>query len=255
MQPIMCKNAPRSSAFLQPDQTPAPCKNARMDDEQIAAQQFVRAALEKTGLTASALARHVGTAPSTLTRFLRGEVKHTLSARTLAKIASLLDEPAPMLLTRQERPGADHLSGKESFAIQELDVRAMGGHGAIDDLSQFNGGHKAVAEWTLPADFLRSITPTPDQVVIIRIVGDSMEPHYMAGDRVLVDTSHRIPSPPGVYVIWDGYGLILKHVEVLTGRQPGLARLWSDNSGYAPYEVPVTDLQIQGRVLGKWVWK
>lgn len=141
------------------------------------------------------------------------------------------------------------------IAIHELDVRAMGEAGAEDPEMDAGGGHAVIGTWSIPADYLRSYTPSPSAVRIIRVVGDSMEPHYPAGDRVLVDTSHIIPSPPGVYVVHDGYGLVLKHVEVLAGRTPPVARLSSDNPAYAPYEIAAQDLKVQGRVMGKWVWK
>ena len=144
---------------------------------------------------------------------------------------------------------------KPDIEIPELDVRAMAGGGADDQPLDSNGQNRVIANWTLPIDFLRSYTTSPSAVRIIRIVGDSMEPHYLAGDRVLVDTSHVIPSPPGVYVIWDGFGLVLKHLEVMAGKLPAVVRLSSDNPAYAPYEVPVSDLKVQGRVMGKWVWK
>lgn len=157
-------------------------------------------------------------------------------------------EPPPL-----RRRSAD--SAPASLTIPELDVRAQGGAGVDDAPLDCNGRHMVLAEWSLPADYLRSYVTSPASVRIIRIVGDSMEPHYAAGDRVLVDTSHRTPSPPGVYVIWDGFGLVLKHAEVLAGRRPTMVRLSSDNPAYAPYEVAVDDLQVQGRVMGKWVWK
>jgi len=142
-----------------------------------------------------------------------------------------------------------------TISVPELDVRAQGGSGSDDAPLNGDGQHLVLAEWTLPVDYLRAYVASPAAARIIRIVGDSMEPHYNAGDRVLVDTSHQTPSPPGVYVIWDGFGLVLKHVEVLAGRRPATARLSSDNPAYSPYEVPVEDLKVQGRVMGKWVWK
>ncbi|MGH7091506.1 MAG: S24 family peptidase [Stellaceae bacterium] len=38
------------------------------------------------------------------------------------------------------------------------------------------------------------------------IDGDSMEPLLSTGDRIMVDTSQRIPVPPGIFVIWDDMG-------------------------------------------------
>ena len=43
---------------------------------------------------------------------------------------------------------------------------------------------------------------------MITIDGDSMEPLLGSGDRILIDTSQRVPAPPGIFVIWDGPGLV-----------------------------------------------
>ena len=64
-----------------------------------------------------------------------------------------------------------------------------------------------------------------------------------------------IPTPPGVYVLWDGYGLVLKRVEILQGTSPAMLRIKSINPVYAEYERPMDDVQINGRVVGKWAWK
>ena len=58
-----------------------------MDDHKARTQQLVREMMARTGKTATELARMVGVAPSTLTRFMNQPgSKYTLSARTLAKL-------------------------------------------------------------------------------------------------------------------------------------------------------------------------
>lgn len=82
-----------------------------------------------------------------------------------------------------------------------------------------------------------------------------MEPDYLSGDRVLVDLSRRMPTPPGVFVVWDGLGLVLKRLELVIGATPRKVRLSSVNPAYLPYEVPHEELHISGRVIGKWMWR
>lgn len=82
-----------------------------------------------------------------------------------------------------------------------------------------------------------------------------MEPDYRPGERVLVDRSRRKPSPPGVFVVWDGMGLVLKRVELVPGSGAKRIRLSSINDGYMPYEIDVDDHTIIARVIGKWVWR
>jgi phage repressor protein C with HTH and peptisase S24 domain len=221
----------------------------------MAFKDTLQAVMTARGVNQSELGRRLGLESQSVNQWIKGktvprgarlqEVAEALGVTVSELLGVSPDEPSD----QQPRPGA------RGIAVPELDVRAQGGSGADDAPLNGDGAHMVLAEWTLPVDYLRAYVTSPAAVRIIRIVGDSMEPHYAAGDRVLVDTSHNVPSPPGVYVIWDGFGLVLKHVEVLAGRRPATARLSSDNPAYAPYEVAVEDLKVQGRVMGKWVWK
>lgn len=144
------------------------------------------------------------------------------------------------------------------FVIEELDVRAKGGAGAAQPDLVTDGdesGHPVLARWRIPGSYMHANSANPSAVRIIRVSGDSMEPDYPANDRVMVDTSHRVPSPDGVYVLWDGYGLIIKRLELIYGSSPPRVRISSANPAYSSYEVAVSDVLINGRVVGKWTWK
>lgn len=139
--------------------------------------------------------------------------------------------------------------------IPEFDVRPQAGGGAEMPALDGDGNHLVVGTWSMPADYLRAFAAEPGAIRIIRVAGDSMEPEYPAGERVAVDTSHTIPSPPGVYVLWDGFGLVLKRVEILLGSDPPKIRLSSINPAYQPYERYLSEVVINGRVIGKWMWR
>lgn len=136
--------------------------------------------------------------------------------------------------------------------IPELDVRALAGGGAIPDLSD---PQAMIAEWQIPFDFLRSHTQAaPASLRIIRVHGDSMVPDFRPGERVLVNTDDRLPSPPGVFIVWDGFGLVIKRLEVIPYSEPATVRLISANADYAVYERPLADVTVNGRVIGRWQW-
>ena len=221
----------------------------------MAFKDTLTSAMERLGLSQSELARRLDIESQSVNQWIKG--KTVPRGTRLQQVADALELTVPELLgVATSTPGPPRPPrARGTITIHELDVRAQGGPGADDAPLNGSGGHTILDEWSLPAEYLRSHVASPSTVRVIRIVGDSMEPQYPAGDRVLVDTSHNVPSPPGVYVIWDGFGLVLKHVEVLAGRHPPIARLSSDNPAYEPYEVPVTDLRVQGRIVGKWVWK
>lgn len=118
-----------------------------------------------------------------------------------------------------------------------------------------DGETPVLAEWTLPEDLVRGHTTPGRHLALIRVEGNSMEPEYHPGDRVLVDLSRRKPSPPGEFVIWDGMGLVLKRVELVPNTEPRRIRLLSINPGYTPYEVVLDEHTIVARVIGKWQWR
>jgi phage repressor protein C with HTH and peptisase S24 domain len=199
----------------------------------------VRTRMVALGLTPKALSTKAGLNPTYVRDLFVGKSRNPRTEH-IAKLASCIGCQVTDLTEEDADPRRDRPESEIPAAlfIPELDVRAMGGDGADDAPLDGEGRHRVLAHWSLPVEYLQSFTPSPEAVRIIRIVGDSMEPNYPANERVMVDTSHRIPTPAGVYVLWDGFGLLLKHVEVLIGRTP-----------------PVADLQIQGRVMGKWLWK
>ena len=75
-----------------------------------------------------------------------------------------------------------------------------------------------------------------------------MSPTLLDGDTVLVDTSKRAPTPPGIFVLNDGVGLVAKRLEYsFVGGEPRY-RIVSDNQRYTPYELTEEQINIIGRV-------
>lgn len=140
--------------------------------------------------------------------------------------------------------------------IPEFDIAAAAGHGSFPIAGATEDGLGPVDQWVIPSRYLAAFSERPDCLAVIRVAGDSMEPDYNAGERVLVDRSHVLPTPPGVYVLWDGLGLVLKRVEVIFGTQdPVMIRISSINSAYSTYDRALSEVHINGRVVGKWQWK
>lgn len=134
-------------------------------------------------------------------------------------------------------------------AVEELDVSASAGEGANVE------GAEVVRTWLMPRDVVSIATESAiDGVKIVRVKGDSMVPTYNALDRILVDTGDTLPSPGGVFIVWDGLGLVVKRVQVVAHSDPVRVRITSDNAKYDPYERMLGEAYIQGRVIGKWIW-
>lgn len=112
-----------------------------------------------------------------------------------------------------------------------------------------NEDEQAIAEWCMPRQIVERMSANTDTIRIIRVEGDSMQPLLHPGDRVAVDTMRIKPTPPGLFIIWDGIGLLIKRVEHIPGTKN--VRISSANEAYSTYEQPIKDLHIQGRVV--WV--
>src|SRR4029077_5775067 len=155
--------------------------------------------------------------------------------------------------------------------IEELDVRASAGSGSRGLTAQ---SARPGAAWQIPNEIVRGYTTAPAaELRIITVLGDSMEPTLLPGQRLLVDTADRRPrppllpgppllvppadrrpSPPGVFVVWDGLGLVVKRVQLLPHTDPPRVKITSDNQNYEPYERTLDEAYIQGRVIGQWRW-
>jgi phage repressor protein C with HTH and peptisase S24 domain len=88
----------------------------------------------------------------------------------------------------------------------------------------------------------------PADLRIMHVEGDSMMPTLNDGDIVLVDIGRRAPSPPGIFVLHDGMGLVAKRLEHIPNSDPPRVKIVSDNDRYAPYERLVDEMNIIGRI-------
>lgn len=131
-----------------------------------------------------------------------------------------------------------------SIMVPEFEAAASAGGGANNDDEQLR------ALWPFSRQNLDAMRLTHADLAIIEIVGDSMAPTLASGDRVLIDRADK--RLPGVFVIWDGDGLIAKRVERVPGRagSPARLRITSDNKLHNDHEVEAEWVRIVGRVVG-----
>jgi phage repressor protein C with HTH and peptisase S24 domain len=149
------------------------------------------------------------------------------------------------------RPGSR--GRPDMIEVPEVDPNAMAGDETAIDISSEHLQEATTGLFGFPAASFRDMFGgEPGRVVIIPVKGDSMAPTFTPGQRVLVDLTDRKPSPPGVFVLWDGLGSVIKRVEFIPFSDPGRVRIMSDNSKHAPYERLLNEAYIQGRVIGAW---
>jgi len=88
---------------------------------------------------------------------------------------------------------------------------------------------------------------SPEQMSLIKVKGDSMEPTLSSGDMILVDHSRNTIDPQGgIYAIVIDDMIMIKRLHVLGTNR---IRIVSDNPHYEPIETTADDLKINGKVL------
>lgn len=153
-------------------------------------------------------------------------------------------------------PRKGDTSAANMLSIDELDVRGAGGMGAVHEADSLGSEpEKVLARWQMPATLIRGYTNTPaEHIKIITVVGESMVPVFNPGDKVMVDLQDLMPSPAGIFALWDGYGQIIKRLEIVPYSDPATVVLKSANAAYETRELPLEQLIINGRVIGRWLW-
>jgi phage repressor protein C with HTH and peptisase S24 domain len=206
----------------------------------------LRARCEQLSLHAGQVAELAGINRSFVYDIMRGRSEHPNLER-LDRVAQVLKVERRWLLH-----GLGEVEGDppiledpdQAFvAIPSVAVSASMGGGSVVDEEQ--GGK--------PYHFQRSwirykLRAKPADLRIMHVEGDSMLPTLHHGDIVLVDLARRAPTPPGIFVLHDGMGLVAKRLDHIPNTDPPRVRIISDNPLYSPYEGTAEEVNIIGRI-------
>lgn len=225
---------------------------------------------ERTGLTVRATAHAIGREPSTYAWYEDGYKKEHLPIELVKLLIPIFSKKGVspdelmQLAGLSTQVAADFfapepLNDITSISIQEIDVKGgagLGGEALLENLTDEAGNTRCAdvikGNWNFPPEYLTEVRVKPRQVRIIEITGDSMAGidgnGLHSGDRVMIDLSDTNPSPPGIFALWDGFGVVVKRVERIPRSDPAALRLISDNPAHAPYVVTSTEANIIGRV-------
>ncbi len=217
---------------------------------QIAAQRL-RQFRDAAELSREELARLVKTHHNTIQKLENDE--RQLTIEWMEKLARPLGrDPADFIrmdIPNQKQAGA----GERHAFVAEVHVEASAGGGALVESSADS------RTWAFPEHWLRAeLDAAPADIKIITIRGDSGQSDppkptdVNPGDKVLVNIADKRPSPPGLFVVFDGLGLIAKRIEYIARSNPPRLRISSNNPVYPPAESPMKDVDIQGRIVAKW---
>lgn len=208
--------------------------------------------MEALNLDPTTTSKKAGLGESFVRDIIRGQSKEPKPSK-LAKVAKVLGcTVADLTGERPPRP----VQRGEVVSINELDVHPAAGGGVSDDAGGLMADHEqsaVVGVHTYPAaSFREAYGINPNRVRILPVRGTSMEPELWSGQRVMVDIEDKTPSPPGIFVVWDGLGLVLKYVEVIANSDPVRVRISSAHKAFQPYERNIDEAYINGRVVGVW---
>jgi phage repressor protein C with HTH and peptisase S24 domain len=233
-----------------------------MDEKKLRANRLKRAREEAGFDSAAAFADAADVPEATYRSYENGT--RTITDNVARQLARHLPRPWHWILFGDELKEASELPATAGepvnilsprvrdarmVGVDELDLTASAGAGGeVGDVAVLH-------RWRVPRDLAEVATDSPiESIKLLRVKGDSMVPTYSPVDRVMVDTADRIPSPEGVFVVWDGLGFVIKRIRYLPHSDPPTVRMSSDNTKYDPYDRVLGEAYIQGRVIGKWLW-
>ena len=182
------------------------------------------------------------------------------------------DEPDPMGfhgVDRPDLPPGVTADGQTTIVVPkggvaEIEIEpGLGGGGlATETYVRTPDGNQFPADairgiWQLPEHVFTQMRARSQNVRCFPVQGDSMLETLDEGDFVFVDVAHRVPSPPGIYALDDGFGgVVVKRLEVVDEEDgEAIVRVISDNDRYAERREPASNLRIVGRYVAMFTMR
>ncbi len=135
------------------------------------------------------------------------------------------------------------LSDENDFeAVPKVKARLSAGGGSFDVKSDIEGFYSFQKKW------LRQ-KGRSQKMVLVDIVGNSMEPELKNGDTVLVDQSQNEILAGAIYAVGIDDIIMVKRIEKL----PDTLVLRSENKDYPPTHLHGEEVN-RVRILGKVIW-
>lgn len=196
----------------------------------------------------SALAKKSGMSRSSLDHYLRGPADFKLSK--LKDIARAADQPINWLLDGDNmwrEPGHDKMPSNaqipDYILVPKMNIEVSAGHGAANAPEQ-NGDSLAFRK-----DWLKSKGLKAENLALVTVRGDSMEPTLPHQSILLVDTFDTRPSD-GIYILLLEDQLFAKRVQV---EFDGSLNIISDNPVYDRVTL-AKNSHFNASIKGRVVW-
>lgn len=207
----------------------------------------LRVRIRQLGMNVAEVARTAEVNRSFVYDILRGR-SQVPNLEKLTRIAAVLNVDQDWLLSGKGKvKGDDPITEayENAFvAVQYVNANpSMGGGRVVEDEESSGRDFHFRRAWI--RDRLKA---APSMLRVMKVLGDSMMPTLNDGDTILIDLNQRNPTPPGVFVLHDGMGLVAKRLERIPMSDPPRVSIISDNPRYSPYECTSEEVNILGRV-------
>ncbi len=127
--------------------------------------------------------------------------------------------------------------------VPKVEARLSAGTGSLETSAEITGRFAFRSKWIRARG-------NPQEMVLMDIYGDSMEPEIKAGDTALIDQSQTDVHVGRIYAIGIDSEVFIKYVD----RIPGKYILRSANKNYEPIPVDLNEESCNVRIIGRVVW-
>jgi phage repressor protein C with HTH and peptisase S24 domain len=137
-------------------------------------------------------------------------------------------------------PAQANFPADDFVLIRQVNGRISAGSGLVPDDS-------VDVQAAFRKDFIKRKGGKPENMSLIKVAGDSMEPTLLAGDLVLVDHGRNAVAPQGgIYAIVLEDEILIKRVQLVF---PDKILVLSDNRQYPTQELARDQVRVNGKVI------
>jgi phage repressor protein C with HTH and peptisase S24 domain len=134
---------------------------------------------------------------------------------------------------------------EEHVYIPLFDVTASAGGGAVIEAELIEDTLAFKRSW-----LLTELRVRPEDLALVHVEGESMEPTLRPGDLILVNR-HDTAARDGIFLLRLDSTLLVKRLQRLPG---GKLKVASDNPAYEPFVVSMEDDSQDLAIVGRIVW-
>lgn len=99
---------------------------------------------------------------------------------------------------------------------------------------------------------INDLETNPENARVVRIMDSGMKPTLVKNDLVLIDISKNVPYPPGIFIIYNSFGLVAKRLETSYSEdssKSSIIKIISDNNNLSTMSLKQENCLIVGKVI------